>query len=849
MEEKEIEKADATSIVWMPYHGTNSAANHCQKPVSSLLSHFEQLNKPASEATSSAAQSRSQSPNPKATPSRFNSPAPATRTQRPPSPTKPKANGITRLSSPDGSRSRPMSMIQQRTDTRSPSVHVEPPSSPAKNTNLHITTPNPSDFLQGERAAQGTSTGRTFKIPSRPTTPKYEKSPLLTPTTHNLPPEPPPPRRSGEFRREPSVPPNPLGRQPPPINRSEKPKIPAKPQHVEPSRPVERPVEPPRPVKSATPDKPESPFVTPPTPSPFDTPPTASDAFPPPPLQRSHTVRAVSPRGHPPPRPTIPARPFTNDRSLGRANTVQYGSSPHSNGFRRPPIDTGRMVQPPPQMAVNTPRLAKPPALPARPVAQIPFPPPPSRPSVEAAKLQRQNTTPTTVRQTNTSFGHAHGDHGVEAVSTLVPTQKRNVSTPMSHNLDMPSPSHSRSLTIDHTGNRNLAQPRLQPRKSAEVLESSRSSSAILAPQTETPQCTDLPDPSMINRRPPYPAKNFEIATNATARIFDVVGNYVCTSGSFTRAWDVATGQQILNVAHAENIKINAIAFKWAAQPEKEGQKIWCGSTTGDLIEVDLTMHSVALTKPEAHGRNSIVKIFRQKDAMWTLDEAGTMHVWAPDQLGNLTFGEPAQTHRLPKGHTCSIIVGNDLWYANGRDIRVYQPNLSPTQALLTPRALVEPTVGDALTCTIINNQPDRMYFGHTEGRVSVWDRKSYVCIGVHAMDPFKANALVGIGNYLWAGYSSGFIRVYDTTQTPWVVKKEWKAHNGPVVGIKVDKSYAWRQDQLQVVSLGTDNILKSWDGLLREDWLGMYFFTRSLHILIASRKRSAITRWRVLLI
>ena len=370
--------------------------------------------------------------------------------------------------------------------------------------------------------------------------------------------------------------------------------------------------------------------------------------------------------------------------------------------------------------------------------------------------------------------------------------------------------------------------------------------------RSDTPHYPDLPDDASVNRRPPFSTKCHETKTTPTTKIFDVMGNYVCTSGTSTRAWDLSTGQQSLEIPHGEGPKMLTVAFKWAARPEEEGQKIWLGNSIGDIMEVDIKAGYVTRTISAAHARHEVIKIYRHKDGMWSLDDVGTLHVWTPDADGNLTSDLPTETHRLPKGHSTSVILGDELWHATGREIRVFHPSSAqgkPFQAL--QRALVEPSVGEILTSAVIKSQPDRVYFGHTEGKVTVWDNKLFTCIGVYSMNAFKANALVGVGDYLWAGYSSGHIEVYDTTQTPWIIKKEWKAHDGPITGIVMDKSYAWKQDQLLVVSLGTDSKLKAWDGLLREDFLGksMLLITQNKIHVNCLRKRSPIPRRRILLL
>ena len=53
------------------------------------------------------------------------------------------------------------------------------------------------------------------------------------------------------------------------------------------------------------------------------------------------------------------------------------------------------------------------------------------------------------------------------------------------------------------------------------------------------------------------------------------------------------------------------------------------------------------------------------------------------------------------------------------------------------------------------------------------------------------------------------------------MIKKEWRGHAMPVVNMIVDRSSIWKLDRLQVVSLGMDNTIKIWDGLLEDDWIG----------------------------
>jgi hypothetical protein len=42
------------------------------------------------------------------------------------------------------------------------------------------------------------------------------------------------------------------------------------------------------------------------------------------------------------------------------------------------------------------------------------------------------------------------------------------------------------------------------------------------------------------------------------------------------------------------------------------------------------------------------------------------------------------------------------------------------------------------------------------------------------------------------------------------------------VIKLHADPSSCWSLDRTQVISLGQDNMLRVWDGLLQDDWIGM---------------------------
>jgi hypothetical protein len=334
---------------------------------------------------------------------------------------------------------------------------------------------------------------------------------------------------------------------------------------------------------------------------------------------------------------------------------------------------------------------------------------------------------------------------------------------------------------------------------------------------------SDYPDSSHANRRPPrYPHRPWQIHTDYDTRLLGVCGEYVVTSGYLTKAWNLKTGEQLLNMVHNENVKVTSLAFKPSASLEDEGKRIWVGTNIGEIHEIDIPSQIVVKTKTGAHTRREVIKMFRHASELWTLDDGGEFNVWKPDHKGLPSLDSQYNNFRTPRGHTFSIVCGKHVWIATGKDLRVFWPGArTDTEFQVLRNALNQPNTGEITSGAVISSKPELVYFGHSDGKVSIYNHNDYSCIGVVNVSLYKISSMAGVGEYLWAGYSTGMVYVYDTSTTPWQVKKDWEAHEKKqVCGINADPSALWKMDRLQVVTLGTDNMLRLWDGLLEEDWL-----------------------------
>lgn len=541
--------------------------------------------------------------------------------------------------------------------------------------------------------------------------------------------------------------------------------------------------------------------------SPFSTPPSSESspeheilapALPPNkprPVAENNQVMVVTQRSFEPPpvHHSVASRRRDQEvNGLGRAYI-----SPQVTGEQRPAL--------PGRPSHAAPERSKPRAIPQN----VMMPPPPPRVSMDRARP--------TITTTESAPGFAT-------------PPKRVFSTPTTQ-LQTPPRSHGRSMTVDRTSDRTPTEFRtptpainlhVEPRASLDV--AALGSAAPHAKEVLTPNLGEYPDSSNSNRRPPCFKQGVrEIGTKYDTRIFDVCGEFVCSSGHLTRVWSLLDGEIMMSLAHTEGIKIVSVCFKPGADVTEEGARLWLGNNIGELVEVDIATQSVVTTKTSAHTRREVIKMYRHKNEMWTLDDGGTLHLWAPDKSGAPTMINPCQSFRVPKGHTFSMVIGDELWHATGKEVRVFVPTMAgTTQFQVLQRPLCQQNAGDVTSGTVISTQPDRVYFGHVDGKVSIYSLRDYSCLGVVNISVYKITSLAGVGGKLWAGFSTGMIYVYDTTQSPWAVKKDWHAHRDPLISMIADRSSFWSLERAHVISLGQDNMIRVWDGLLSEDWIGM---------------------------
>ena len=356
---------------------------------------------------------------------------------------------------------------------------------------------------------------------------------------------------------------------------------------------------------------------------------------------------------------------------------------------------------------------------------------------------------------------------------------------------------------------------------------------------------TEYPNASQANRRPPFFHSGLQdLSIKSDARSFDVCGQYLCTTGFTTRVFDLTSGKQLMEFSHGETVKIVSVAFKPGQELKSEGSRIWFGNNIGELHEIDVATQGLVASN-SSHNRREIVRILRHKKDLWTLDDEGKLFVWHADESGTPSLKYSHQAHRVPRGHTFSIVIRDKLWLASGKEIRVFKPG-SESSFTILEAPLVQPGVGDVTSGSYTTQQGGRVYFGHNDGKVTIYSIKDYACLGNVKVSDYKINGLTFAGDYLWAAYRTGKIYVYDTSTTPWTVKKDWRAHEEQVAGLILDPSSIWTLRRLQVTSIGHDQSIRLWDGMLEDDWLENAMHEADVEYCTFHEIKAAVVTWNV---
>ncbi|KAG1734407.1 Endonuclease/exonuclease/phosphatase [Suillus paluster] len=340
-----------------------------------------------------------------------------------------------------------------------------------------------------------------------------------------------------------------------------------------------------------------------------------------------------------------------------------------------------------------------------------------------------------------------------------------------------------------------------------------------------------LPDASRASRRPPT-VRTPKIHVPAYAAHVLVAGPRVLVAThhhlrcfDFAQFADVPMWVRDTKDMGVRDAKVTALEFRAGSR----AGVVWAGTKDGRLLEVDMDSGEVTPLKLGSHA-GMVTHIFRHGNAMVTVDDSGKVLVFKP------TAGSdgPGLKHvyRIADKQEFVKLIGGLLWTSVRSDtsgsgppiIRIYDVfNEGSTARTASVPPSTTHHVGAVTSGTLLQSRRGYAYLGHEGGFISIWNLSSGPeCTDVVKVSSSDVLSLEGVGSRLWAGGRTGVICAYDVMSRPWVVTNAWHAHAGlPVMRIFVDPWSIEREEKLNVVSVGRDEQMRVWDGLLGVDWIG----------------------------
>ena len=358
-----------------------------------------------------------------------------------------------------------------------------------------------------------------------------------------------------------------------------------------------------------------------------------------------------------------------------------------------------------------------------------------------------------------------------------------------------------------------------------------------------------IPNYSTSSRRPPQltfrdTSSELPIRAHPQTGCVAFSGSYVVVGHDHhIKIFDLAKSELFLLKLDTKDIakdsKVSCMEFRPTSSEADTGYLLWVGTKEGHIFELDIRSGIVSGIKQSVH-HHSIIHIFRHSRSMVTLDESGKALVFSPDVSNHekdisLALTIPRVVSTTEKQDFVKMLHGK-LWTAIRTDHHSHLSLKSPTirvfdifNTACTEKSLL-PTehVGPVTSATILPSRPGMVYVGHEEGCISMWEldtEDGYRCVEVIKVSASDILSLEGVSNRLWAGSRNGIISAFDVSQKPWLVTNSWNAHPGfPVTKLMVNHYAITKVGKLCVASIGGDDQLRLWDGLLTRDWVGELF-------------------------
>lgn len=356
----------------------------------------------------------------------------------------------------------------------------------------------------------------------------------------------------------------------------------------------------------------------------------------------------------------------------------------------------------------------------------------------------------------------------------------------------------------------------------------------------------DLPDSSRSSRKPPcadfYPHSESYISVPHNG-VHAVAGSVVAiVSSHAVKLFDLAVSESPLRVLDLKDIssdhrsrKPTSLAFVNSPAGGEKAALLWIGTKDGHIFEVDIRSAALVSSKIAAHAQ-AVTHIFSTGHMVVTMDDNGKALIFAPDDSqDSVLSGAQARVARVADKQDFVKLIAGRLWTSaresssgsanssRGPIVRVYDV-LAPGSS---GRSLLPTEHVGTVTCgTMLPSNPGYVYLGHEGGTVTIWTLEGAQgtpeCVDVVKVSMSDILCLAGVNDRLWAGSRAGHISAYDTSQKPWVMTNSWVAHRDvPVTHLSVDPWSITSVGKLCAVSIGRDEKMRFWDGLLAVTWIG----------------------------
>ena len=416
--------------------------------------------------------------------------------------------------------------------------------------------------------------------------------------------------------------------------------------------------------------------------------------------------------------------------------------------------------------------------------------------------------------------------------------------------------------------------PRLPPRPGARVRSESTSSlgdskSAIVAPpplpnrprgsQAEIApaeekygslltrkEILNIPFTKNVNRRAPLAEglPNTELSHNGKPKSFAFAGYSAATLHTNLRLWYIPSGENRETLSMPD-VKLTAVQYLPSKVVHESGKIVWVATDKGELIEIDTETGNISDRKM-AHN-SAVNHMIRYNFDMITLDEHGGLKVWYA-QGQRCTLGGRPRGLRVMAKTAVATIVQDRLWCANGKYIEIY--NLSETSSHFLEKKIEVAMGTGPITSIAWLPLMSECYVGHEDGKITVYNAVSLEKKRTVLSAIYRIMSMVAIGpSYLWVGYSTGKIAVFDTNHTndTWSLVKDFSAYYNSGVGILVlDETSLPLLNRSHVASVSESGHIRIWDGFLTRDKMEARMKALSLDYCMFFPCKIALLTWNI---